>query len=442
MKLDTTHMRYLTNDDWKVLTAVELGSRNHEIVPTKMIGQIASLKSGMGSANKAISDLAKLNLISKMRNAKYDGYRITYNGFDYLALKSMYTRNSLDFLGTTIGVGKESDIYSAEDKNTNQRVLKIHRLGRVSFRTVKNNRDYLRNKQTGSWMYLSRLAAGKEYEFMNILYDNGFTVPRPYDYSRHCVLMERIIGYPMRQLREHYNHKLLYSQLMQFIVKLGNNGLIHCDFNEYNIMIKDDGTYDPETELGFIVIDFPQCISIEHPDADFYFKRDVECIRRFFSRRLKYEPKSDSTMLDTDGFGDGYKYAYPVFKRDVKRIGDLDIQVKASGYNKKLDRELESAVQGMRTGDILSDDEDESKDGEAEYEEEENEEEDEDNDDEEDYEDYEDDDFSDFNSDNDDQEDLEEENERIIEALSSGVGNLKMDKLGNYILEDEEDEKK
>ncbi|GMF56263.1 unnamed protein product [[Candida] boidinii] len=291
-------------------------------------------------------------------------------------------------------------------------------------------------------MYLSRLAAGKEYEFMNILYDNGFTVPRPYDYSRHCVLMERIIGYPMRQLREHYNHKLLYSQLMQFIVKLGNNGLIHCDFNEYNIMIKDDGTYDPETELGFIVIDFPQCISIEHPDADFYFKRDVECIRRFFSRRLKYDPKSDSTMLDTDGFGDGYKYAYPVFKRDVKRIGDLDIQVKASGYNKKLDRELESAVQSMRTGDILSDDEDEDQDDEAEYEDDENEEEDEDNDDEEDYEDYEDDDFSDFNSDNDDQEDLEEENERIIEALSSGVGNLKMDKLGNYILEDEEDEKK
>ncbi|GMF83003.1 unnamed protein product [[Candida] boidinii] len=121
MKLDTTHMRYLTNDDWRVLTAVELGSRNHEIVPTKMIGQIASLKSGMGSANKAISDLAKLNLISKMRNAKYDGYRLTYNGFDYLALKSMYSRNSLDFLGTTIGVGKESDIYSAEDKNENQR---------------------------------------------------------------------------------------------------------------------------------------------------------------------------------------------------------------------------------------------------------------------------------------------------------------------------------
>lgn len=36
----------------------------------------------------------------------------------------------------------------------------------------------------------------------------------------------------------------------------------------------------------------------------------------------------------------------------------------------------------------------------------------------------------------DDSEDAqEEENERIIEALSSGVENLKMDKLGNYILE-------
>lgn len=33
------------------------------------------------------------------------------------------------------------------------------------------------------------------------------------------------------------------------------------------------------------------------------------------------------------------------------------------------------------------------------------------------------------------QEGEEDENERIIEALSSGVGELKMDSLGNYILE-------
>jgi hypothetical protein len=40
------------------------------------------------------------------------------------------------------------------------------RLGRISFRTVKKNRDYLRGRKSASWMYLSRLAAQKEFAFM------------------------------------------------------------------------------------------------------------------------------------------------------------------------------------------------------------------------------------------------------------------------------------
>ena len=41
--------------------------------------------------------------------------------------------------------------------------LKLHRLGRTSFRAVKNKRDYLKNRSSASfsWLYLSRLAALK-----------------------------------------------------------------------------------------------------------------------------------------------------------------------------------------------------------------------------------------------------------------------------------------
>ena len=34
--------------------------------------------------------------------------------------------------------------------------LKLHRLGRTSFRAVKNQRDYLGKRQNYSWLYLSR----------------------------------------------------------------------------------------------------------------------------------------------------------------------------------------------------------------------------------------------------------------------------------------------
>ncbi|GFP67198.1 serine/threonine-protein kinase RIO2 [Saccharomyces cerevisiae] len=425
MKLDTSHMRYLTTDDFRVLQAVEQGSRSHEVVPTPLIHQISGMRSQSGT-NRAISDLAKLSLISKMRNVKYDGYRLTYNGIDYLALKTMLNRDTVYSVGNTIGVGKESDIYKVSDKNGNPRVMKIHRLGRTSFHSVRNNRDYLKKSNQGAnWMHLSRLAANKEYQFMSMLYSKGFKVPEPFDNSRHIVVMELIEGYPMRRLRKHKNIPKLYSDLMCFIVDLANSGLIHCDFNEFNIMIKDK--LEDENDCGFVVIDFPQCISIQHQDADYYFQRDVDCIRRFFKKKLKYEPKPDSSMLDTEGFGDGYKYAYPDFKRDVKRTDNLDELVQASGFSKKHpgDRGLETAVESMRNAvynsdDDMSNDEAEEENGEGDYSEE--------------------DEYYDSELDNDSSEDdsedaQEEENERIIEALSSGVENLKMDKLGNYILE-------
>lgn len=46
--------------------------------------------------------------------------------------------------------------------------LKLHRLGRTSFRDVKSKRDYLGNRSSYSWLYLSRLAALKEFAFMKV----------------------------------------------------------------------------------------------------------------------------------------------------------------------------------------------------------------------------------------------------------------------------------
>lgn len=430
-------MRYLTADDFRVLQAIELGSRNHELVPTQMIHSIGGLKSPLAT-NRALGDLAKLKLISRLRNAKYDGFRIMHTGYDYLALKTMLNRDSLYSVGSTIGVGKESDIYSVSDGNGQQKVMKIHRLGRTSFKTVKNNRDYLKNKQTSNWMYLSRLAAQKEYEFMTILYDHGFNVPVPYDCSRHCVLMEWIEGYPMKSMKKYANYKRLYSQLMCFIVKLARSGLIHCDFNEFNIIIRDPDVVKARLlEYDFVVIDFPQCVSIEHLDAEFYFNRDVEGITAFFERKFHYSPKDDSTMLDTEGYGEGYRYSKPDFKRDVTREGELDAAVQASGWTKKKnkeDRDLESAVEKMRGLEIGDDENAEEEDGEEEGD---SEEDDEDDEEEEEGEEY--DEFDEFDEDLEFglESDDEAENEKIIKAISEGLENLRVDKFGNYILDEE-----
>lgn len=55
--------------------------------------------------------------------------------------------------------------------------LKLHRLGRTSFRDVKSKRDYLGNRSSYSWLYLSRLAALKEFAFMKVTGGGGVRWP-------------------------------------------------------------------------------------------------------------------------------------------------------------------------------------------------------------------------------------------------------------------------
>lgn len=40
-----------------------------------------------------------------------DGYRLTYGGYDYLALKTFSKRGSVYSVGNQIGVGKESGMW-------------------------------------------------------------------------------------------------------------------------------------------------------------------------------------------------------------------------------------------------------------------------------------------------------------------------------------------
>ncbi|KAF2755324.1 RIO1-domain-containing protein [Pseudovirgaria hyperparasitica] len=333
MKLDTKAIRYLTVEDWRVLTAVEMGSRNHEVVPTPLIQQISNLRGGSG-VHKCISTLAKANLIAKVKNAKYDGYRLTYGGIDYLALNAHRKSSTVYSVGNQIGVGKESDIYVVASDSGLQRVLKIHRLGRISFRTVKTNRDYLRNRSSGSWMYMSRLAALKEFTFMQVLRDNGIPTPEPIAQNRHTIVMSLIDAFPLRQISSVPDPASLYAELLELIVRLASFGLIHGDFNEFNILVKEDAAPSsslnsdepPTITLTPIVIDFPQMISISHPDAEYYFDRDVNCIKRFFERRFHF-------TSDESG---------PFFKDATSNVTKrLDVEAEASGFSKKMARELE-----------------------------------------------------------------------------------------------------
>ncbi|NP_001016682.1 serine/threonine-protein kinase RIO2 [Xenopus tropicalis] len=332
-KLNVLLLRYLSREDFRVLTAVEMGMKNHEIVPASLIASIASLKHG--GCNKILRELVKHKLIAYERTKTVQGYRLIYGGYDYLALKTLSSREVVTSVGNQMGVGKESDIYIVANEDENQLALKLHRLGRTSFRNLKNKRDYHKHRHKMSWLYLSRLAAMKEFAYMKALYDRGFPVPKPHDYNRHAVVMELINGYPLCQVRHIEDPASLYSELMDLIVKLANHGLIHGDFNEFNLML--------DEEDHVTMIDFPQMVSTSHANAEWYFNRDVKCIRDFFLKRFNYESE-----------------LYPTFK-DIQKECSLDVEIAVSGYTKEM-QEDDELLQPTGPSDDDEDDDDDDDD--------------------------------------------------------------------------------
>ncbi|CAL9115913.1 unnamed protein product [Musa acuminata var. zebrina] len=334
MKLDVDALRYLSKDDFRVLTAVEMGMRNHEIVPAELVDRIAGLKHG--GTYKVLKNLLKHKLVHH-DSSKYDGFRLTYLGYDFLAIKALVNRGVVAAVGRQIGVGKESDIFEVAAEDGTIMVMKLHRLGRVSFRAVKSKRDYLKHRSSYNWLYLSRLAALKEYAFMKALGEHGFPVPDAVDCNRHCVVMSLVQGYPLVQVKQLQNPDEVLETIVGLVVRLAEHGLIHCDFNEFNIMIDDNEQVT--------MIDFPQMVSVSHRNAKMYFDRDVECIFKFFSKRfnLSYQEAEDE-YDETEAVVE--EIERPSFSSIAKTTGFLDKELSASGFTRKDQDDIEKFIEG------------------------------------------------------------------------------------------------
>ena len=183
---------------------------------------------------------------------------------------------------------------------------------------------------------------------MKALKENGFRVPEPVAQSRHTIVMELVDAFPLRQIVEVPDPAGLYAELLEMVVSLAGVGLIHGDFNEFNILIKEEKVQkgkegeargneaesddkEPEVVLTPVLIDFPQMVSIDHPNAAMYFDRDVNCVKRFFERRFHFTSDDPGPF-----FADVRK---TVGKSGVKR---LDVEAEASGFSRKMAKELEA----------------------------------------------------------------------------------------------------
>ena len=358
VKFDVADLRFMEEDDFRVLIGLELALRNHDVAPTVLIERIAGLPHG--GARRRLNMLLKNKLIHH-ESRPYDGYALKYQAYDYLAMRTFCKRGTVTAVGSRVGCGKESDIILVQDENGNEVIMKLQRLGRCSFRSVARNRDYkgnMKERRGASWFYLSRLAAQKEFAFMKLLHDEGFPVPKPIDQNRHAIVMEHVNSKLLNNIEtlgeKNCMAQKVYERCLALIVRLGQNGLVHGDFNEFNLFVNDD--------YNVIMIDFPQMVSIDHHNASELFDRDIQNLALFFERKF------------------GLKQAYfPRLEVDVERSATLDRALMASGAISK--QQLKDMDQLMEENDDVDGEDEEDGEGDGDGDGEEGEEDDDGDDD-------------------------------------------------------------
>ncbi|WP_367834480.1 RIO1 family regulatory kinase/ATPase [Vulcanisaeta sp. JCM 16159] len=214
----------------------------------------------------------------------YTGYRLTFMGYDALALHTLAKRGIIEKVSPTpIGVGKESDVYAGDAVGNGKVVLKFHRLGRTSFRQIRRFRAWIGNRRHITWLYESRLSAHAEYKALVLAYNAGINVPRPITVNRHTVVMSYINGAQLTEVGDVDDPEDLYWGIIKGIKKLfADIGIVHGDLSEFNIMIDLDSG-EP------YIIDWPQWVPRNAPGALDMLRRDVTNITKYFMKRFRLD---------------------------------------------------------------------------------------------------------------------------------------------------------
>lgn len=210
----------------------------------------------------------------KRRTIQYEGYRLTFEGYDVLALHTFAERETINGVGAPLGVGKESDVY--EVRSYKPLALKFHREGYTNFREVAREREYTADRRHVSWMYTARQAAEREYEALEALYPT-VSVPRPVDQNRHALVMEQMEGVELAkaELPDQQVAGVL-DLILSEVQEAFTLGFVHADLSEYNVFV---------SENGVRLFDWPQAVETGHPNARELLERDVTNIVGYFERK-------------------------------------------------------------------------------------------------------------------------------------------------------------
>jgi len=213
------------------------------------------------------------------------GFTLLVTGLDIYVLKILSNRNTITSIGPQIGIGKEAEIYLAHDSQEKDKILKMFRLGRSSFKQIKRKRDI--STSTSNWLLLNIQTAKREYDILNYLRQSSTSFPTPLYRSFHCIVMEPFYGSKLADAESLEDPQSVLEKIISNVKIAYQNGYINGDLNEYNIMVNNDNIF---------ILDWPQAIKVDTINANVVLLRDVKNILKFFSKKYKIEMDVGNTI--------------------------------------------------------------------------------------------------------------------------------------------------
>ncbi|MBC8500677.1 MAG: serine protein kinase RIO [Nanoarchaeota archaeon] len=215
-------------------------------------------------------------------------YKNVFSEFSLRTLFKLSSKGHFEELLEPILTGKEANIFSANTKDDGIIIVKIYRLENCNFNKmyqyIAADPRYLKLKKQRR----ATVFSWTQREFKNLMIaQEAIKVPTPIAFKNNIILME-MIGEPAPMLKDAIpkNPELFMKKIVQNVKKLREQGLVHADLSEFNILNHDEKP---------IFIDFSQATLTKAPNAKELYERDINNIRRFFKKLLS-EKKVDNLL--------------------------------------------------------------------------------------------------------------------------------------------------
>ena len=265
-------MQQLEEPDFYLLSGIEQGMRFSDWVNRTKLPSLTEL--GPNEVDYRLNRCHDLELLER-NTIQYEGYKLKFEGYDALALRTFSQRDTITGVGSPLGEGKESDVLEAT--NGDVVAIKFHREGLTNFREVHREREYTADREHTSWLYTARKAAEHEYKVLQELHPI-ISVPQPIDHNRQAIVMERMDGLELSRARvEDSNVIQIFGRILEDLARVYDAGYVHGDISEYNIFLSNNNP---------TLFDWPQAVTADHPNSDEILIRDITNLHGFFARKF------------------------------------------------------------------------------------------------------------------------------------------------------------